>query len=97
MAWPIFAEPKDLAGLPPTLVSVNDCDPLHDEGVAMYHKLRAAGVAVQARVAMGTCHAAELFFAMPEVSRATADAMACFFRDAAATSPYSGDGSAGSE
>ena len=47
----------------------------------MYRKLRSAGVATQARQVVGTCHGAELFMVAPEVSRATADAMACFFRD----------------
>eukprot|EP00750_Incisomonas_marina_P030350 INCI7471.1.p1 GENE.INCI7471.1~~INCI7471.1.p1 ORF type:complete len:424 (-),score=49.65 INCI7471.1:112-1248(-) len=84
-AWPIFAESADLAGLPPTLVSVNELDALRDEGLAMYRKLRDAGVAAQARVVVGTCHGAELFLATPEVSRATIDAMAAFFRDVVAT------------
>ena len=80
-AWPIFAQPADLKGFPPVLVSVNDCDPLRDEGLAMYRKLREAGVSTQARIVVGTCHAAEVFLLLPEVSRATVDAMSAFFRD----------------
>jgi acetyl esterase/lipase len=43
LAWPLFATDDDLRGLPRTVISVNECDPLCDEGVAMYRKLLAAG------------------------------------------------------
>ena len=39
MAWPGFATREDVTGLPPTVVSVNECDPLRDEGVAFYRLL----------------------------------------------------------
>src|SRR6204780_3367417 len=34
LAWPAFATEADVQGLPPTVISVNECDPLRDEGIA---------------------------------------------------------------
>ena len=34
LAWPRFATRQDVEGLPPTVVSVNECDPLRDEGLS---------------------------------------------------------------
>src|SRR5262249_57420081 len=34
LAWPLHASPDDLAGLPPHVISVNQLDPLRDEGLA---------------------------------------------------------------
>ena len=39
LAWPGFATRDDVDGFPPTVVSVNECDPLRDEGVAFYRLL----------------------------------------------------------
>jgi acetyl esterase len=33
LAWPGFAEAEDVRGLPPVVISVNECDPLRDEGI----------------------------------------------------------------
>lgn len=73
LAWPYFADPADLEGLPPFVISVNELDPLRDEGLAFYRKLANAGVNVAARTVNGTCHAGDcLFFdAMPNVVAAT--------------------------
>ena len=35
-AWPGFATAEDVRGLPPTVISVNECDPLRDEGINFY-------------------------------------------------------------
>lgn len=76
-AWPGFATEADVAGFPPTMVSVNECDPLRDEGIAFYRLLQRAGVLAQCRQAMGTVHANEIFGAfMPDIARATARDMA---------------------
>ena len=37
LAWPSFAEAEDVKGLPPVVISVNECDPLRDEGINFYH------------------------------------------------------------
>ena len=33
LAWPSFAGVDDVTGFPPTVINVNECDPLRDEGV----------------------------------------------------------------
>jgi acetyl esterase len=73
LAWPYHASIDDVSGLPPHVISVNELDPLRDEGLAYYRKLAAAGVPVSARTVNGTCHAGDCIFeaAMPEVFRAT--------------------------
>lgn len=73
LAWPYHAQPADLAGLPPHVVSVNELDPLRDEGLAYFHKLLAAGVSAASRTVNGTCHARDCLFldAMPDVYRTT--------------------------
>lgn len=73
LAWPYFAEAGDLEGLPPHVISVNQLDPLRDEGLAFYAKLASAGVSVVSRTVNGTCHAGDCLFAaaMPDVYMAT--------------------------
>ncbi len=79
LAWPRFATEDDVRGLPPTMISVNECDPLRDEGVAFYQLLMRAGVSARCREVRGTCHAAELFInACPDISGDTAADMARF-------------------
>ena len=73
LAWPYHASREDLAGLPPHVISVNQLDPLRDEGLAYYHKLLDAGVSAVGRTVNGTCHAGDLIFraTMPDVFMAT--------------------------
>lgn len=73
LAWPYHAGPAELAGLPPHVISVNELDPLRDEGLAYYRKLLAAGVPAVGRTVAGTCHAGDLVFeqAMPDVHRSS--------------------------
>ena len=69
-----------LPGLPPTVVSVNECDPLRDEGLALARKLRRAKVAGYSRMVIGTAHAVDLMLVttMPDVYYATIDAVKSF-------------------
>jgi acetyl esterase/lipase len=73
LAWPLHASVEDLAGLPPHVISVNQLDPLRDEGLAYARKLLDAGVPVISRTVNGTCHAGDLIFAaaLPDVYQAT--------------------------
>ena len=72
LAWPHFATDDDLRGLPPHVISVNELDPLRDEGRAYLRKLEAAGVTVAGRMNLGIVHGAEMIFrqALPEEHRA---------------------------
>lgn len=82
LAWPSFATEADVTGLPRTFISVNECDPLRDEGVDFYRLLLRAGVAAQCRVVMGTGHAMDTFVAgLPDVARETAASIARFAFD----------------
>ena len=79
LAWPGFATTDDVAGFPPTVINVNECDPLRDEGINFYRLLMEAGVPARCRQMMGTMHATEIFtIACPEVSRDTARDIAAF-------------------
>jgi acetyl esterase/lipase len=73
LAWPLFAKESDLKGLPPHVISVNELDPLRDEGLAYYRKLTAAGVSAVGRVVCGTPHGADFAMAdsIPEIAAAT--------------------------
>lgn len=69
LAWPAFATEADVAGFPPTIIAVNECDPLMDDGVAFYRLLLRAGVNARAKIVMGTVHATEMFcLPCPEIS-----------------------------
>lgn len=79
LAWPGFATTDDVAGFPPTVISVNECDPLRDEGIAFYRLLLAAGVPARGRTVLGTMHGAELFPPLcPDISHSTAADIAAF-------------------
>jgi acetyl esterase len=79
LAWPGFATTEDVAGLPPTVISVNECDPLRDEGISFYRLLMRGGVSATCRQVMGTIHATEIFpTCCPDISYATASDIASF-------------------
>jgi acetyl esterase len=79
LAWPGFATAEDVKGLPPVIISVNECDPLRDEGINFYRLLLHSGVAARCRQVMGTIHGTEIFpVCCPEISRDTASDVANF-------------------
>ncbi len=79
LAWPSFATAADVEGFPPTVISVNECDPLRDEGINFYRLLLSAGVPARGRQVLGTMHGTEIFtIACPEISRDTARDLAAF-------------------
>ena len=82
LAWPGFATEEDVRGLVPTIISVNECDPLRDEGINFYRLLVRAGVPTRCRQVMGTIHGTEIFpIACPEISRDTAASLADFCKN----------------
>lgn len=62
LAWPWHALKHDLEGLPPHVISVNELDPLRDEGLSFYRKLLGAGVSAVGRTVLGTPHAGDVMF-----------------------------------
>lgn len=81
LAWPGFAQAADIEGLPPVIISVNECDPLRDEGIAFYRRLLQTGVKARCRQVMGTIHGTEIFpICCPDISRDTARNIADFAR-----------------
>ncbi|WNG88443.1 alpha/beta hydrolase fold domain-containing protein [Mycobacterium sp. ITM-2016-00317] len=71
--WASMATDEELRGLPPHVISVNELDPLRDEGLQYYRRLLRAGVPAVGRVVAGTCHGGDLLFggAMPDVFAAS--------------------------
>jgi acetyl esterase len=81
LAWPGMATPDDVRGLPPVVISVNECDPLRDEGIGFYRLLLDSGVAARGRQVMGTVHGTEILPVLcPDISRNTAADIADFAR-----------------
>jgi acetyl esterase len=77
LAWPGMATTEDVKGLPPTVISVNECDPLRDEGIGFYRLLLRSGVPARCRQVMGTVHATEIFPVIcPDISQSTASDIA---------------------
>jgi acetyl esterase/lipase len=82
LAWPSFAGVEDVRGFPQTVINVNECDPLRDEGINFYRLLLSAGVLARCRQMMGTMHGTEIFsIACPDISRDTARDIAGFARE----------------
>jgi acetyl esterase len=61
--WAGVATDEDLSGLPPHVISVNELDPLRDEGLDYYRRLAGAGVPAIGRVVAGTCHGGDMLLA----------------------------------
>ena len=82
LAWPYYADTADLTGLPPHMISVNELDPLRDEGLAYFRMLLAAEVSAVGRIVAATPHGADVGLpdVIPNVSGATIDAIVAFVR-----------------
>ncbi len=82
LCWPYHASVAELEGLPPHVISVNELDPLRDEGLGYFRKLMQAGVDARGRTVNGTVHAADVLFpnAIPEVTNTTISDIASFAR-----------------
>ena len=81
LAWPGFANEEDVRGMPPTVISVNECDPLRDEGIEFYRLLLRAGQPARCRQVMGTIHGTEVFpMTCTDISQDTARDLAAFCR-----------------
>jgi acetyl esterase len=67
--WAGMATDEELTGMPPHVISVNELDPLRDEGLEYYRRLVHAGVPAVGRLVAGTCHGGDMILAgtMPEV------------------------------
>jgi acetyl esterase/lipase len=79
LAWPSFATDADVKGLPPTVIHVNECDPLRDEGINFYRLLMHNGVPARCRELLGTIHGTELIPTVcPDISLSTARDLALF-------------------
>jgi acetyl esterase len=78
--WPSRATTADLEGLPPHMISVNEVDPLRDEGLDYYRKLLAAGVPASAWMNPGLSHEGEILFraTIPDVYAANVRSVSGF-------------------
>jgi acetyl esterase/lipase len=64
------------------MISVNEADPLRDEGIEFYRLLLEAGVSARCRQVMGTMHGTEVMpMICPDISRDTARDLAGFTLD----------------
>jgi acetyl esterase len=78
--WPAPDCPSSIENNGILVISVNECDPLRDEGVNFYRLLLAAGIPARCRQVIGM-HAVEAFTTVcPEISRHTARDLAAFCR-----------------
>ncbi len=84
--WAGVATDEDLSGMPPHVISVNELDPLRDEGLDYYRRLARAGVAATGRVVAGTCHGGDMLLAgaMPDVFAASLRDVSGFAKSLAA-------------
>jgi acetyl esterase len=90
--WPLQASDAELEGLPPHVISVNELDPLRDEGLAYYRRLRNAGVRAVGRMVAGTSHGADVLLAsaIPEVRAASLRDLSGFAHSLATSGSPSG-------
>ncbi len=80
LAWPMQALPDDIKNLPAHVISVNELDPLRDEGLVYAKKLSDVGVSSTSRMVSGTPHAGDLLFnqLVPDLYHSTIQAIVEF-------------------
>jgi acetyl esterase/lipase len=79
LAWPYWATDEQLRGLPPTVITANELDPLRDEALQFARRLRKVGVPGYTTVIAGTAHSCDLFPKQtPDVCNASLDALVSF-------------------
>ena len=73
-AWPSNCTVEDVVGLCPIVISVNEFDPLKDEGIAFFDMCVCGHVVARCVVVKGTVHATDNYFVgtAPCLSRETA-------------------------
>ncbi len=77
--WPSLAPEDDVKGLPPAVITVNECDPLRDGNVVFYRLLLASGVSALCRQMIGAPHGIGIFPVLcPDIARSTAVGIANF-------------------
>jgi acetyl esterase len=76
------ARATELAGLPSTLITYSDMDPLRDEAADYAQRLIAAGVATEVHVFPGTCHGFDAFLPDWELSQHLFDVQGASLRRA---------------
>ncbi|MFZ6644621.1 alpha/beta hydrolase fold domain-containing protein [Undibacterium sp. TJN25] len=82
LAWPAFAQRDDVEGLPPVIITVYECDPFRDEGIAFYRLLLNNGVSARCRQVMGACHGIEILPVIcSDIARDTANDIAHFAKN----------------
>lgn len=65
------------------VISVNESDPLRDEGIGFYRLLLAGGVPARCRQLMGAIHGIEILPVIcPDIAQSTAADIAEFIRNA---------------
>lgn len=82
LAWPYWVEIDELRGFPSIAFSLNELDPLHDEGLEMYRKFLKAGVTTKCNTVHGTTHATEILIPLelPEIFYSTLNDIDLFFK-----------------
>lgn len=61
LAWPWYGTQGDFVGFPPTVLTVDELDPLRDEGISVARKMAEAGVRISTRINLGMMHSAVLW------------------------------------
>ncbi len=79
-AWPYHCTDEQLKLLPKTVITVNELDPLRDEGIALAARLRELGVGGYTTSLIGTTHGAETMFAaqLPDLAAPVLDGVRAF-------------------